>query len=274
MVMVIPFCLLLAYIFNRISGKERLGEFFWISLGAFLSHIFLDAITSFGTMVLAPFSQRRFALDLVFIIDFILSGILLATLILAYIWKGRASRICQAGLAFSLIYIAFCAVNHQRAYALAQAFAANRGLAYTKLASLPQPLSPLRWANLIQTENQVYQGLVDLGKGNAPPPTPPAKSFWQYLGSRYSSPSQLEYKAWDRLLPSPWVQQALDTDGARFFYWFARFPIVKGVYQEQGHQRVEFFDLRFYTLGTRFPFKYVIEFDPQGRLIRQGFARG
>ncbi len=321
--MVLPFCLLSAYIFNRLSGKKpgkpglitaktvallptsppavygsltlnrrwrrltlrynelcnflynkkRFLEFFWISLGAFLSHIFLDAITSFGTMLLAPFSQHRFALDLVFIIDFILTGILSSALILSYIFKRKAVGICRLGLAVSLVYIAFCAVNHQQAYQLAEQFVKSRGLAYTKLASLPQPASPFRWANLIQTDGVVYQGLVDLAKKDNSGKTPHTKSFWHYLGSRYNSPAKLEHRKWKSLTASPWVDRALDTDGAKFFYWFARFPIVKGVYEEEGHHRVEFFDLRFHIMDGNTPFKYVIEFDKEGKLLHQGFAK-
>jgi inner membrane protein len=270
--MVLPFCLLSAHIFNRFSGKKRFLEFFLISLAAFLSHIFLDAITSFGTMLLAPFSQHRFALDLVFIIDIILTGILLSALILSYTFKRKAIGICRLGLAMSLIYVAFCGVNHYRAYQLAEQFAKSRGLAYTKLASLPQPASPFRWANLIQTDGIVYQGLVNLAKKDNPGKTPHTKSFWYYLGSRYKSPSQLEYRAWKRFSASPWVDRALATDGAKFFYWFARFPIVKGVYEEEDRHRVEFFDLRFHIMDGNTPFRYVIEFDKGGKLLHQGFA--
>lgn len=271
--MMVPFCLLSAHIFNRLSDKKRFGEFFWISLAAFLSHIFLDAITSFGTMLLAPFSHQRFALDLVFIIDLILTGILLSALILSYVFKRKAAGICQLGLAVSLIYIAFCGVNHHQAYQLAAQFAKDKGLKYTKLACLPQPVSPFRWANLIQTDGVVYQGLVDLAKKDNPDKTPYVKSFWHYLGSRYKSPAQLEYRAWKSLTASPWVERALATEGAKFFYWFARFPIVKGVYEEDDRHRVEFFDLRFHIMDSNMPFKYVIEFDNEGKLLRQEFIR-
>src|SRR5690348_12517861 len=42
-----------------------------------LSHILLDGMTSFGTRMLTPFSQRRVAWDWLFIIDFAFTSIIL-----------------------------------------------------------------------------------------------------------------------------------------------------------------------------------------------------
>jgi inner membrane protein len=267
-----PVCLLLSYIFNRLSDKKHFLSFFKITVGAFLSHIFLDAVTSFGTMVLAPFSNYRVALDLLFIIDLYLTGILAGTLIFSAVLKKKAVTICRLGLGVSLLYIGFCAVNHQRANNLARQFAESRNLKYTKLASLPQPLSPLRWANLIQTEDKIYQWLIQLDKEDSTTPKLQNSSLLDDLGSKYNSPDSFKYKTWDRLPTSPWVDKALDTRGAKFFYWFARFPVVKGIYEKNGYHRVEFFDLRFYLFETRYPFLYIVEFDQQGKLIKEGFA--
>ncbi len=61
-----------------------------------LSHILLDLVTSFGTMVWSPLQWSRPAWDLIFIIDFTLTGILLVPQLLAWVYahpektKGRA----------------------------------------------------------------------------------------------------------------------------------------------------------------------------------------
>jgi membrane-bound metal-dependent hydrolase YbcI (DUF457 family) len=54
-----------------------------------LSHILLDLVTSFGTMVWSPLQWSRPAWDLIFIVDFTLSAILLVPQILAW---GYAKR--------------------------------------------------------------------------------------------------------------------------------------------------------------------------------------
>ena len=54
------------------------------------SHIFLDLVTDFGTMIWSPVKWTRPAWDLIFIIDFTLSAILLIPQFLAWIYAKRA----------------------------------------------------------------------------------------------------------------------------------------------------------------------------------------
>jgi membrane-bound metal-dependent hydrolase YbcI (DUF457 family) len=61
-----------------------------------LSHILLDLVTTFGTMIWSPLNWSRPAWDLVFIVDFTFSAILLVPQLLAWVYarpekmKGRA----------------------------------------------------------------------------------------------------------------------------------------------------------------------------------------
>ncbi len=65
-----------------------------------LSHILLDLITSFGTMIWSPLRWSRPAWDLVFIVDFTLTAILLVPQLLAWVYshpekvKSRAIGMC------------------------------------------------------------------------------------------------------------------------------------------------------------------------------------
>jgi membrane-bound metal-dependent hydrolase YbcI (DUF457 family) len=54
-----------------------------------LSHILLDLVTSFGTMIWSPLKWSRPAWDLIFIIDFTLSAILLVPQVLAWVYAKR-----------------------------------------------------------------------------------------------------------------------------------------------------------------------------------------
>src|SRR5262249_21397347 len=54
-----------------------------------LSHIFLDLVTTFGTMIWSPLGWSRPAWDLLFIVDFTFSGILLVPQLLE--WVNRDS---------------------------------------------------------------------------------------------------------------------------------------------------------------------------------------
>ena len=61
-----------------------------------LSHILLDLVTSFGTMIWSPLEWSRPAWDLIFIVDFTLAGIFLVPQLLAWVYahpekvRGRA----------------------------------------------------------------------------------------------------------------------------------------------------------------------------------------
>jgi membrane-bound metal-dependent hydrolase YbcI (DUF457 family) len=53
------------------------------------SHIFLDLVTDFGTMIWSPLKWTRPAWDLIFIVDFTLSAILLIPQLLAWVYAKR-----------------------------------------------------------------------------------------------------------------------------------------------------------------------------------------
>ncbi len=69
------------------------------------SHILLDLITSFGTMVWWPLAPTRIAWDLIFIVDFTLTAILLLPQFMAQLFHQRAEfqrRALRMWMAFSL----------------------------------------------------------------------------------------------------------------------------------------------------------------------------
>src|SRR5271155_2614805 len=72
------------------------GILFVIYAIAIASHIFLDAMTSFGTRIWYPFSQQRVAWDLLFIIDFSFTAIALLPQIVAWIYADRTKTSARA----------------------------------------------------------------------------------------------------------------------------------------------------------------------------------
>jgi membrane-bound metal-dependent hydrolase YbcI (DUF457 family) len=61
-----------------------------------LSHILLDLVTSFGTMIWSPLKWSRPAWDLIFIIDFTFTAILLVPQILAWVYAKREALPARA----------------------------------------------------------------------------------------------------------------------------------------------------------------------------------
>jgi len=270
----IPFyALFFSWIFVKISKRTQFWSFYKICLAVLVTHVLLDLLTSYGTMIFSPFFERRFAWDLIFIIDMIFSGIIILPLIISFFWKRRAQWICRGSLIGLTLYVLFCWIQHERAMELTKAFARNSNEEVIQVASLPQPISPFRWANYIETKERVYQGFIDFLRREPPELMPHSRSFFKKLSSLYYPPEKIQYRSWTKLQNSPWVERALATDGVKFYYWFARFPVVKSVNSTNARHRVEFLDVRFHLPGIRSPFVYYVEFEESGKIQSEGFTR-
>lgn len=279
----IPFyALFFSWLFVKISKRHHFWSFYKICLPVLVSHVILDLLTSYGTMIFSPFFEHRFAWDLVFIIDLIFSGIIFLPFLISLFWKRRAKWICRESLICLTVYLLFCWFQHHRAIHLTKTLAKNLKEEVIQVASLPQPLSPLRWANYIETRDKVYQGFVDLNRKESPLPVDrqaeptSALSFYENLkrlNTLYQPSEKIHYRSWKKLDGSPWVEKALATDGVKFYYWFARFPVVKLVNSRNGIHRVEFMDVRFLVPGIRIPFVYYVEIDDSGKIQSEGFVR-
>jgi membrane-bound metal-dependent hydrolase YbcI (DUF457 family) len=78
-----------------------------------LSHILLDLVTSFGTMIWSPLIWSRPAWDLIFIIDFTLSAILLVPQIVAWVYAkedGLQRRALASWIVFAVATLGVAAI--------------------------------------------------------------------------------------------------------------------------------------------------------------------
>jgi membrane-bound metal-dependent hydrolase YbcI (DUF457 family) len=76
-----------------------------------LSHILLDLVTSFGTMVWSPLKWSRPAWDLIFIVDFTFTGILLVPQILAWIQDRPEKARRRAIASFAIFALAIFVIQ-------------------------------------------------------------------------------------------------------------------------------------------------------------------
>jgi inner membrane protein len=275
------YALFFGWLFVRISKRPYFWSYYRICLLVLLSHVVLDLLTSYGTMIFSPFYEHRYAWDLVFIVDLIFSGIIVIPLLASFLWKRKARWFCRGSFMVLTAYILFCGLQHGRAINLTGKFAKTLNVEVVEVASLPQPLSPFRWANYVETRQNVYQGFVDFLRRSprAPKGDPHDIGSSSSLSERlrrlnllYQPPGAVRYASYARWNGSPWVDKALTTEGVQFYYWFARFPVVKSVQSNNGTHRVEFVDVRFSVPGIRLPFLYYVEFDESGRVRSEGFA--
>src|SRR5580692_392661 len=71
-----------------------------------LSHIFLDLVTTFGTMIWSPVKWSRPAWDLIFIIDFTFTALLLCPQILAWVYRQAEGLKNRAIITWSVLVLA------------------------------------------------------------------------------------------------------------------------------------------------------------------------
>lgn len=271
-ILLIPFyALFFSWLFVKISKRPYFWSFYKICLPVLLSHVLLDLLTSYGTMIFSPFFHYRYAWDLVFVIDLIFSGIILLPLLMCFFFRSVAPWICRGSLLMVIAYVLLCWVQQGQALKEVRDFSKGLNEEVIQIAALPQPISPFRWALYVESKDRIYQGFVDLRRNVIPVPAGSQASLFSKLDSLYYPPGSILFQSMEKSSDSPWVARALAAEGIKFYYWFARFPVVKSVYSNDGRQRVEFMDVRFYLPGIRLPFIYVVEMDDSGRVLSEGF---
>ncbi len=106
----LPICaLLLAWITRMFANsRKREAPSFAALVGIYavgiLSHILLDLVTSFGTMIWSPLRWSRPAWDLIFIIDFTLTAILLVPQLLAWAY-AQPEKVKRRALGMWLVFM-------------------------------------------------------------------------------------------------------------------------------------------------------------------------
>lgn len=159
----------LAWIFKRIYPQQKLSTLYLLCLLGASLHVFFDLVNSFGVLALWPFSNYRPELAIIFIIDLLLLGILMAPFALTRLpsWKGRLKQACRASAAAVCAYVLFCA--GARAQAEVRLMRQAGGLTPELSYVFPEPLGPHRWRGVVRfgDEYRVYMihtftGRVDL----------------------------------------------------------------------------------------------------------------
>jgi inner membrane protein len=272
------FALAIAGIAKIFFRRAQFGTLAGVALLAILSHIFLDWITSYGTMFFSPVSWKRYALDWVFILDPFFTGILVLTLLLAVIFRNHAAQeISIAGSVLLAAYIGFCAIQHRRALSVAGAL--MPGLSPGAYAALPQPFSPFRWALFADSGDSIRRAYVDIGpfaRAQTRAPVAPPRSVGQAvreLPDYYPPPSAAQVDAFPTEERAPAVEAARQFHDVRTWYRFARFPVAALEPSADGATRVTLTDLRFSGPWRRTAFQYEAIISPQGDEVSSGFVR-
>lgn len=116
---------------------------FWVLV--LVTHVLLDLATQWGTAIFTPFSNARYGLPAVPVIDPVYTLILAAALILAFV-KGTTSRparhLVLASLVLSTLYVGMSYGQNLRAERLARADLAAAGIEAGKVHAYTTMFSP------------------------------------------------------------------------------------------------------------------------------------
>ncbi len=193
------------------------------------SHIFFDLVTSYGTMVLQPFSDRRFSLDLLFIIDPYVWLILGVPWLLRRAFGSEKDRVRRGGWeyrvgALLLVgYMVLAAWGQVTVLRRLEAWAKAQNIPAMTIGAIPVAFSPLHRKGIIMAPDRVYDIPVCVVSADVGPV------------AVHPSPFRSD---------DPFIARAWATPEGERYRWFARFPLA--MRQEDGRrQRVILSDLRF-----------------------------
>ena len=205
---------------RRRGWQEPLVPWLLVFVLSLLSHPLLDVCTPYGTQLLAPFSDTRFAWHAVPVIEPGYTLILVAGLALGWRLPGRTSAIAVLTVAVSSGYLAWGWWLNQRAVAVAETQLAGSGVT-ARVNAFPVFFRMAQRRVVAFTDHEVWVGFVDA-----------------------VDPGCI---AWDRAprAPSPWVDRLRATREGRIFSWFTSGIETWTVSRQQRGWLVEISDLRY-----------------------------
>ncbi|MDR9437362.1 MAG: metal-dependent hydrolase [Thiohalophilus sp.] len=241
------------------------GQYHWrafyavcaMSLGI---HIFGDVITSFGTMILAPFSHAKFSLPSTFIIDFWFSGIIILALLVAWIWRRQGQQVALVGLTTLAMYIGMQHFQAWQARDLGREYVQQQGLEQSEVHALPQPLSPFNWKIVIEQPQQYHVSYVNLHRQQVIPTPEKQAGMFERINAIYRPLNRLNWETLPRygegaahdLARNVWHQAVL-----KHIRDFMLFPALYRIEQREQGLCAWFQDHRFILGDARnVPFRF------------------
>ncbi|MBI5419690.1 MAG: metal-dependent hydrolase [Deltaproteobacteria bacterium] len=261
--------LLVALLFYKYGKWKDLKKLYLLTLLGQLSHIALDLLNAYGTQIFQPFTDARVSFDLLFVVDLVFSGIIVAGLLLS---RRRGPAMAKTALLVLGAYVGFAAVLHLRAENVVRDAAVRSGVRVVsssamprlgEIASLPDlGIGKLAEAAEKMEEKRFIPGL-SLPVERRGIPFPAGPFAWNgfiddgstYLRAEvYPVSGTVEWRERvQRGRDLPEVHALRGISDVRTYLWFARYPAVYASTVE-GKTVLTFFDLRFGGVTGRRPF--------------------
>ena len=128
------------------------------SFAGVMTHLLCDGCTSYGTMLLWPFNETRYAWDCLPIVDLFATLPLLACVIIALIKKSKP--LASAGLLWFCAYAGLGMYQHHRAESSLQQWLAEQKITPEKIAVKPTITNLILWRGIWLNEGVWQVGAV------------------------------------------------------------------------------------------------------------------
>ena len=194
------FGLIVALVAGRLGVRGPFSRRYLISVAGMLLHVLFDVFTSYGTQVLAPFSDYRSAIDVLFIIDPYLTGLLILSLVVGWRVRRDAYRV---GFSVFVLYVGMNFALLGYGHLQARQWAEGQGVQADRVGVMPMPFSPLHRRAFVESGDQTYWVTV------------PAFGKVGQIVERFP-----------RALAQEELGFAWETDTGRTYRWFSRYPVV------------------------------------------------
>jgi inner membrane protein len=241
-----------------LSGLSRLSRrpypwraFYGIAALGIGIHVAGDVITSYGTMLLAPFSRHAFSVPFTFIIDPYFTGIIVLGLV-ASIFKPKGRYPAVAALLILGCYVGFQGILHSRAVEIGEAYVEKHRLKEAQVHAFPQPLSPFNWKIVVSDDDDYEVASVNLWRTQELE-TSAARSGllgrWEAIAAGYQPVSAPKWTRHSRFgeteRQSVLAREAWRQEIFAGFRHFAVFPALDRIEYYPDAVCVSFLDLRF-----------------------------
>jgi membrane-bound metal-dependent hydrolase YbcI (DUF457 family) len=309
------FAAALAWLTRRVARNLGYETPSWLALTliygvGIASHILMDGTTSFGTRMWTPFSQRRVAWDLIFIVDLIFTSILLVPQVVAWICSDRdrsKKRATWVWVAFTAAACAGWAVARAAGFPFHAWIIVLASFVFAALFFLPTQIangwgfrvSRAAWcraglcaaimyvvacgiahqAAMRRVETFAQKNQIAVVRIGALPLAPSILDWG--VGIRATNgvyESQFDLRQADDgresftpdSPPDIFTTRALDLPSVQLFWGFSRFPSIRS-HVDEGEHIVDIGENRFMNQRRGpQPFTYRVVFDAAGKVMEEG----
>jgi inner membrane protein len=250
--------LLLSWVFSRVfNGSNGWKDFYGLATVALMVHIIGDWITGYGTQLFAPFTNQTYSLGTTFIIDPVLTLILLGGFAAGLFMKNsmKPARVATLGVA---IWIGTQFYWKQEAIKAGHAYAESQDWKTFTVSAEPRPLAPFNWTILIQEGNRYHYAHLKLNAQTQQTAAPDANWLNQALAS-FQPPALASWQTVAKFgngLDNTLARDIWARPEFEFFRWFASAPALYRIDHHPNGPCVWFQDLRFVAPGRDGPFRF------------------